>query len=176
MKDSIYLKRIQGELEKNFVEPHIMEYSASLDGNMFVDKTERLTDSVTLSCGYTSDGRFISAKFAIKDERAEKINDDSHKWMEDPAVSRMVWVRRGSADEAFEVSTYYHDAEAGKKVGDIVYFGDLDGTAVMYKDVGPEKELEYIGETSIDTIIEAVGDLNLGKIINYDFKNDSKQI
>ena len=46
----------------------------------------------------------------------------------------------------------------------------------MYKDAGEDRELEYIGETSIDTVIEAISDLNLGRIINCDFKNDTKLI
>lgn len=175
MKDNFYLKRIQGELENNFVEPHIMEYVTS-DGKNNINKIESLTDSMVLSCSYTSDGIFLGGRIAIKDDKAEKIDDDSSNWMVDSNVSRIVVLRRGSADEAFEITTYYHDEKLDKKVGDIVYFGDLDGTVVMYKDAGEDRELEYIGETAIDTVIESISDLNLGRIINCDFKHDTKQI
>ena len=175
MKDSFYLKRIQGELENNFVEPCVMEYTTS-DGKANFNKVEKLTDSMVLSCGYTSDGKFLSGMIAIKDEFAEKIDNDLRNWMSDSNVSRIISICRGSADEAFEISTYHYDENLDKKIGDIVYFGDLDGTVVMYKDAGEDRELEYIGETSIDTVIEAISDLNLGRIINCDFKNDTKQI
>ena len=108
MKDSFYLKRIQGVLENNFVEPCVMEYTTS-DGKANFNKVEKLTDSMVLSCGYTSDGKFLSGMIAIKDEFAEKIDNDLRNWMSDSNVSRIISICRGSADEDFEISTFHYD-------------------------------------------------------------------